>query len=40
MKKQIYKRQEEIQLGSLMQDTLESFFEYEDSVNPSESHII
>lgn len=29
---------EEIQLGSLMQDTLESFFEYEDSVNPSESH--
>ena len=38
MKKKIYNRQEELQLGSLMQDTLESFFEYEDSVNPSESH--
>lgn len=38
MKKQIYKEHEELQLGSLMQDTLESFFEYEDSVNPSESY--
>jgi hypothetical protein len=37
MKKQSYKK-EELQLGSLMQDTLESFFEYEDSLNPSESH--
>ncbi|MFK7795178.1 MAG: hypothetical protein AB8B89_07515 [Gammaproteobacteria bacterium] len=38
MKKIIYKKQDELQLGSLMQDTLESFFEYEDSINPSESH--
>ena len=37
MKKQPYE-QEELQLGLLMQDTLESYFEYEDSVNPSESH--
>lgn len=37
MKKQIYKK-DELQLGLLMQDTLESFFEYEDSINPSESH--
>ena len=37
MKKQKYKN-EELQLGPLMQDTLESFFEYEESVNPSESH--
>jgi len=37
MKKNTYVK-EESQLGSLMQDTLESFFEYEDSVNPSESH--
>jgi len=31
-------RNEELQLGLLMQDTLESFFEYQDSINPSESH--
>ncbi len=37
MKQQKYKN-EESQLGLLMQDTLESFFEYEDSINPSESH--
>ena len=37
MIKQTYKN-EELQLGSLMQDTLESFFEYEDSINPSESY--
>ena len=37
MKNKINKK-EELQLGSLMQDTLESFFEYEESVNPSESH--
>ena len=37
MKKQPYE-QEELQVGLLMQDTLESYFEYEDSVNPSESH--
>ncbi len=29
---------DEMQLGLLMQDTLESFFEYEDCINPSESH--
>ncbi len=29
--------QEEMQLGLLMQDTLESYFEFEDSINPSES---
>ncbi len=29
--------QEELQLGLLMQDTLESYFEFEDSINPSES---
>lgn len=28
---------EEMQLGLLMQDTLESYFEFEDSINPSES---
>ena len=28
---------EDTQLGLLMQDTLESYFEYEDSINPSES---
>ena len=28
---------EEMQLGMLMQDTLESYFEFEDSINPSES---
>ncbi len=37
MKNKINKK-EELQLGSLMQDTLESYFEYEESVNPSESH--
>ncbi len=37
MKNKINKK-EELQLGSLMQDTLESSFEYEESVNPSESH--
>ena len=25
-------------IGLLLQDTLESFFEYEDCINPSESH--
>lgn len=29
---------DEGQLGLLMQDTLESFFEYEDCINPSEFH--
>ena len=28
---------EEMQLGLLMQDTLESYFEFEDSINTSES---
>ncbi len=28
---------EEMKLGLLMQDTLESYFEFEDSINPSES---
>ncbi|MDW3095925.1 MAG: hypothetical protein R8G33_09660 [Gammaproteobacteria bacterium] len=37
MKHRINKN-DESQLGLLMQDTLESFFEYEDSINPSESH--
>jgi hypothetical protein len=37
MSKQTYKK-EELQLGLIMQETLESFFEYEDSLNPSESH--
>ena len=32
------KKDEEQQLGLIMQDTLESFFEYEDSINPSEAH--
>ncbi len=36
--KQQNKKNDESQLGLLMQDTLESFFEYEDSINPSESH--
>ena len=29
---------EELKIGLLMQETLESFFEYEDCINPSESH--
>lgn len=29
---------DELKVGLLMQDTLESFFEYEDCINPSESH--
>ena len=37
MKKQ-NDNKEELSLGLLMQDTLESYFEYEDSVDPSESH--
>ncbi len=37
MNKQTYKK-EELQLGLIMQDTLESYFDYEDSLNPSESH--
>lgn len=36
--KQMLNKNDEMQLGLLMQDTLESFFEYEDSINPSESH--
>ncbi len=30
-------KQEDIQLGLLIQDTLESYFEYEDCIAPSES---
>ena len=37
MKNQVNNK-DEIKIGLLMQDTLESFFEYEDCVNPSESH--
>ena len=29
---------DENNIGLLMQDTLESYFEYEDCINPSESH--
>jgi len=35
---QNYANNDELKLGLLMQDTLESFFEYEDCINPSESH--
>lgn len=37
MKNQV-NNNDEIKIGLLMQDTLESFFEYEDCINPSESH--
>ena len=30
-------KQQDIQLGLLIQDTLESYFEYEDCISPSES---
>lgn len=30
-------KQEDIQLGLLIQDTLESYFEYEESVEPTDS---
>lgn len=32
-----FTKQENIQLGLLIQDTLESYFEYEDCTSPSES---
>lgn len=35
---QNYANNDELKLGLLMQDTLESFFEYEDCINPSESY--
>ena len=30
-------KKEDLQLGLLIQDTLESYFEYEDCISPSES---
>ena len=30
-------KQEDIQLGLLIQDTLESYFEYEESIEPTDS---
>lgn len=30
-------KQEDVQLGLLIQDTLESYFEYEDCVSPTDS---
>ena len=32
-----FTKQENIQLGLLIQDTLESYFEYEDCISPSDS---
>ena len=37
MKNHVNKK-EDIKIGLLMQDTLESFFEYEDCINPSDKY--
>ncbi len=38
MGKEHFNIHDEDSIGLLLQDTLESFFEYEDCVNPSESY--